>query len=210
MDLKRIYEKVISNNVGIEELLSLLVIEAAKYKLLPNLIVTVPELMKIVNRLVDANIILKRGSNYELNYTMYDGSKYCKILDACSSTLSINTVTKRFLSNWRGKMGITKEMKKYPLLDKKAAEKYLYDFIRDNEDIEVDVILKANEEFLENIDKDSMGYLKYAPKCSTFITGNAKNGYLIEYCHNIMERRAHQKTIFRGNDDSYGGFGQDL
>lgn len=209
MNIKEFYEKIIEHRVEMTTYYKLVIITAIKEKKLSELLQTLKPLEKVVQQLKEEGVITYLNKRWMLSTIKYEQSNYFSILDKIENAMPFSQFANKFFMQWRGKMGISKG-KRYPLLDKKAAEKALFEFAQEESEIPLTVILKANEEFLETLKRDSSGNLEYAPKCSTFIKGNNSSGYLIEYCYNIIERRKEQSTINKVNTGADGRFWQDI
>jgi hypothetical protein len=209
--ISKLYEKISEYNVDLNTFYKLFIIMAVRLGKYDDLIKNIPKLKTVVEKLFDEGILFRVQGILSINIRNYNKSKYKQILEKHEVLMDFDTLFSTISKLWRGKRGVGSNNMRYMLFDSTKSRQMLAKFIEENTDVSYDVILKANEEFLAQLEITDTTDYKAAPKCSTFITGNERNGYLIEYCYNIMNRQKLQKDIrINFNDEVYGGFGTDI
>lgn len=209
--INELYEKIERYKVNLTTFYKLFVLMAVRIGKYEMLIENIPQLKPVVEILFDESILYRIGEALSINAKAYSKSIYKKILEEEESLMDFESLFKKISAIWRGKRGVGTNNAKYMLFDQNRAKGELALFMEKYPEISGEDILKANEEFIVQLELTRDGDYKLAPKCSTFIKGNDKNGYMIEYCHNIMNRHGMQKVIKATFiDDVYGGFGTDI
>lgn len=155
---------------------------------------TNPKFVKIIDKLKLEGIIVDVKDKLIINITNYKKSTYAEFLGEKES-MTFNNLFYNFKQKWKGKKGLGKNDRIYLLLSNEKTKVALATFTETNKNISYETILKATEEYLNELERDEDGRYLYAAKSNTFITGNDNNDYLIEYCHSIDNRKKLQKDL---------------
>lgn len=153
-----------------------------------------PKFNGILEKLKLEGIVVEVNRKPQINIRSYNSSQYPELLGE-RTTMSLTTLNYQYQSLWKNQKGIGSNGKSYFLLDKDRTKVALSTFLEQNKDISYETIIKATEEYLSELDRDEKGHYLFAVKSSTFITGNARRDYLIEYCNHIDSMSKMQKNI---------------
>lgn len=201
VSFKEYINQLILNKCKKEILFKTVVIQAVLINQLESFIEINPEFIKIVTELEQENIIYKNGY-YKINSKNYNLSKYRTMLEDVYKSKDFESFVMEFNLLWKDKKGITDNGYVYSLLDAAQNRIELARFL-DKNDVDYTTIISATREFFNVLNKNPSGYYLFSPRSNVFITGNAKNAYLIEYCNNIKQNIKAQNTIKEFNNESF-------
>jgi len=182
--------KVEKDNNGLAKLF---VIRLVEMKHLSNAFLNAyPKYNRIIGMLKKEGMLLKDGTLNRGNSTLI---RYINLL----SKKVTSNIADDYIRLWRGLRSITNTGSTYLMSSTKInVQKELEKFNKNHPEIRNEEILKATKYYLENAERQG-NYYKYAPKSSTFINGNDKNSYLIDYCYIV------KKDIVNKENSMYDG-----
>lgn len=156
-----------------------------------------PKFQKIVDELMKEGMIIQVRGSYELNVLNYKDSDYAYMMGE-KEVMTFVSLVFAYKKLWDDRRGVSSSGKTYKLLDNERTKPALAAFVKKYKDIDYETIIKATEEYLNELDRNEHGNLLFAVKSTTFITGNDNKDYLIEYCKMLENRQTMQKNLKSG------------
>jgi len=153
------------------------------------------ELDSIIKKLVAERVL-----NYE-GKVIKSSVKYRDYFPLKDTPMTIDDIVEGIETIYRGKIGIAAG-RKYPLLDSRYNIRKEIVRFKELYEIEGDDIIKAMEYYFNKAKKIGTSY-KYAPRVCTFINGNDKNRYLLNYVARIQSTEGEESVVPDINEGVY-------